>query len=197
MFKALLKLIFLWLVLNDDILTWDNLWKKALEGSRPLPTLQRKFWKCKTSLHSIPFHQGNLGCGQINLWWERDLGRCICLRGPGRLAKGPEINKTRHSLPVFVLWTFWLVWNEALFQDTQFSPQDYFYDLRRAYFSFEESKKKNKQKRIDPPGIDSSISFGYFDSTANRNPNVGGSGGILDISPFKVPFLVCLWSRNK
>lgn len=101
MFKALLKLIFLWLVLNDDILTWDNLWKKALEGSRPLPTLQRKFWKCKTSLRSIPFHQGNLDCGQINLWWERDLGRCICLRSPGRLAKGPRDKQDQALSPCF------------------------------------------------------------------------------------------------
>lgn len=35
--------------------------------------------------------------------------------------KDQEVNKTQHSLPVFVLWAVWLMRNESLFQDTQVS----------------------------------------------------------------------------
>jgi hypothetical protein len=87
----------------------------------------------------------------------------------------------RMALPVMVSWALWTTRNGILFKGKP-SPLEVFHSIKYIYNDIKQPPKQKDPRPNDPPVIDKSYSWGYFDGASKGNPGSCGAGGVLFIS---------------
>jgi ribonuclease HI len=87
-----------------------------------------------------------------------------------------EVRKKFHSLPVIVLWAFWLARNTTIFNVVTWTPVQIYYKILSTYEHLRWTKAKpHRSVSLLPPDLD--FPRGFFNEASTDNPENSGAGG--------------------
>eukprot|EP00253_Pinus_taeda_P018879 PITA_18879 len=111
---------FLWLLMRNKNLTWDNLCKKGFEGPSICPmcfveeeSLNHLFNTCEWACQLWRWMEGILSSSDRN----RDSIHNIVLDWKKNFSSIQRVNRIWKSVPGFLLWSIWKERNRRIFQD--------------------------------------------------------------------------------
>lgn len=111
---------FLWLLMRNKTLTWDNLRKKGFSGPSRCPmclveeeTINHLFNTCEWVNHLWNWMEGILR----NSNRDRESIHSTILNWKNNFSNHQRVNSIWKSMPGFLLWMIWKERNRIIFQD--------------------------------------------------------------------------------
>lgn len=170
--NILVKLVcFFWLVLNNMILTWDNLVRRGLQGlgmcylcHSEEETINHLLFHCRFALN-VWQHV----CATLRLDWQEQTDTV-----EGHVQHWIQKHTQHRGLIIFICWGLWRCWNAKVFDDI---APNFYLTCIGIMGLFKDFKKRNHRdvlkRRVVEPLQDFTYPVGFFDGVAQ-----GHQGGV-------------------